>query len=61
VIFINEEIEKRQAENLPTPFQKALAIEEIKPLTNPTAKRLRMTYGPYKIKGNEVNTRWGYH
>jgi hypothetical protein len=31
--------------------RKAYKIEEIPPQKNPKAKRIRITYGPYKIRG----------
>jgi hypothetical protein len=34
----------------------ALKIEEIKPLRNPQAKRIRLTYGPYKIRAANVSS-----
>ena len=40
---------------MPSSVQDPLSIEEIKPITNPAAKRLRLTYGPYKIKGKDVS------
>jgi hypothetical protein len=33
---------------------KAYKIEEIKPRFRPDAKRIRLTYGPYKLKGLKV-------
>jgi hypothetical protein len=33
----------------------ATKIEELKPKINPQAKRIKITYGPFKIKGLEVS------
>jgi hypothetical protein len=33
---------------------KAVKIEEIKPRFRPDAKRIRLIYGPYKLKGLKV-------
>jgi hypothetical protein len=51
----NEECPDKRQLQPATESQKALAIEEIKPLLNPAAKRLKVTYGPYKIKGKDVH------
>jgi hypothetical protein len=40
----------------PKQSHKAVAIEELKPVLHPSAKRVKLTYGPYKIKGREVVT-----
>jgi hypothetical protein len=37
------------------PTTKATTIEEIKPILRNDAKRIRITYGPYKIKGAKVS------
>lgn len=50
----NEQLDKRQLVKPPTESQKALVIEEMKPVLNPAARRVKLTYGPYKIKGKEV-------
>jgi hypothetical protein len=34
--------------------QKAMKIEEIPPLVRKDAKRVRMTYGPFKLRGRQV-------
>jgi hypothetical protein len=34
--------------------KKAMKIEEIPSLVRKDAKRVRMTYGPFKLKGREV-------
>jgi hypothetical protein len=50
--YSNDLPDKRQFH--PTVSQKAIAVEEIKPVLNPSAKRVKLTYGPYKIKGKDV-------
>jgi hypothetical protein len=32
----------------------AAKVEELKPKINPQAKRIKITYGPFMIKGQEV-------
>jgi hypothetical protein len=39
-------------QNTPAPL-KAYKIESMAPLTLPTAKRMKMIYGPYKIRGTK--------
>jgi hypothetical protein len=34
--------------------QQAMKIEQIPPLVNKDAKRVRLTYGPYVLKGRKV-------
>jgi hypothetical protein len=34
---------------------RAAKVEELTPKINPQAKRIKITYGPFKIKGLEVN------
>jgi hypothetical protein len=36
--------------------KKAYKIEEMKPLVNPQAKRIKITYGPYKIRAANVSS-----
>ena len=38
------------------PSTKAATIEEIPPILRKDAKRIRVTYGPYKIKGAKVSS-----
>lgn len=39
--------------------QKAYAVVEIKPILRPTAKRIKVIFGPYKIKGSETKGKVG--
>lgn len=39
--------------------QKAYAVVEIKPILRPTAKRVKVIFGPYKIKGTETKGKVG--
>jgi hypothetical protein len=48
------DIERRQYPGVVTSVQKALSIEEVKPQVNPAAKWIKLTYGPYKIKAQNV-------
>jgi hypothetical protein len=38
------------------PITKAATIEEIPPILRKDAKRIRVTYGPYNIKGAKVSS-----
>jgi hypothetical protein len=38
-----------------TDILQAAKVEDLKPKLNPQAKRIKITYGPFMIKGLEVN------
>jgi hypothetical protein len=42
-----------------TPSTKAATIEDITPILRKDAKRIRITYGPYSIKGAKVSSSKG--
>jgi len=42
-----------------TDIMQAAKVEELKPKINPQAKRIKITYGPFKIKGLEDKKKYG--
>jgi hypothetical protein len=44
----------RSIESSNQPAAKPYKLESIPPLFNPQAKRIKLIYGPFKVKGSEV-------
>jgi len=55
VIFLHFSVLSFYLSYLATYIIEAAKVEELKPKINPLAKRIKITYGPFKIKGLEVN------